>query len=280
MKLIADSGSTKTTWNLVKPDGSIQAFKTIGFNPYIIGTEDILREMKLSFPKDIDVPQIKDLFFYGSGASSPKMVEIVASAFREFFPNANVLVEHDLLGAARSICGRDAGVACILGTGSNSCYYDGESVVDNVRALGYILGDEGSGSYIGKQLIKDYLNHDMGEDIRVRFDEAFNLDPLEILDRVYKQPFPNTFLASFASFVSTNQNHDYCKSLITNAFRDFRDKHVLKYSQASSNPVNFVGSVAFHNLDLLKVVFEEESDLEVGTVIKDPIEGLVKYHKA
>ncbi len=279
MKLIADSGSTKTTWNLIDSHDQVQSFGTIGFNPYIIGSDDILREMNLSFPKNIDPKTIHELHFYGSGASSPKMVEIVASAFRRFFENANIVVEHDLLGAARSICGREPGVACILGTGSNSCYYDGTHIKKNVRALGYILGDEGSGSYIGKQLIKDYLNLEMDQDIRDKFDKTFGIDDLEILDRVYKQAFPNTFLASFASFVSENKSNSYCRNIILNAFKDFRDKHVLKYESAKSNPINFVGSVAYHNIDLLKEVFETEVGLTIGTVIKDPIDGLLQYHR-
>jgi glucosamine kinase len=284
MILIADSGSTKTDWRLIDNDKKIHQFSTLGFNPYFQSTEDIskeLREKLLPAIQGAITPKFTDpkpeVHFYGAGCSSETKCKIVHDAIIVNFPGAQVHVEHDLLGAARAVCGREAGIAAILGTGSNSCYYDGNDIVENVDSLGFILGDEGSGAYIGKKFVQDYLNKEMPAAISQRFFERFGLKKEDILDAIYKKPMPNRFLASFSKFIYQNLKEQYIIDLVANAFRDFFDKHICKYPKHREVQFHCVGSVGFYYSNILRAVAQEKG-VAPGRIIETPIAGLTLYH--
>ena len=283
MKLIADSGSTKTDWRLIDDEGQIHQAKTEGLNPFFKTTMDCsetLEEVLLpqfKFPsllKKVDL----EIHFYGAGCSSAAKCLVVERAFKQVFNKATVEIEHDLLGAARALCGHSPGIAAILGTGSNSCYYDGKEVVQNVTALGYILGDEGSGAYIGKKLIKDYLDKELPESVVERFEKRFDFTKDEILDKVYQDSLPNRFLASFSKWVyQIRDKEEYAQELISWSIGAFLDKHICKYKNHKEVELNVVGSVGYFHSRTLKVLAEERG-IKVGKVLETPIAGLVLYH--
>lgn len=283
MILIADSGSTKTDWRLVDDNKKIHQLSTTGFNPYFQDTEDISKELRENLLPAISsaLPGFTgndlEIFFYGAGCSSEAKCAIVHKAIKENFPSAAIEVDHDLLGAARAVCGREEGIASILGTGSNTCYYDGEKIVENVASLGFILGDEGSGAYIGKRFVQDFLNKEMPLAISQRFYERFKLTKEDILDAVYKQPRPNKFLASFSKFIYQNQKEQYIIDLVAQCFRDFFDKHICKYEKHKEVQMHCVGSVGFYYSNILRAVAVEKG-VAVGRIIETPIAGLTLYH--
>lgn len=281
MILIADSGSTKTDWRLIVDKNNIQEAYTEGFNPYFKTVEQIvqsltdvlLRQFITKNPLDVE-----EIYFYGAGCSSDDKKQVVREALITVFTNADVIVEHDLLGAARGVCGAHAGIAAILGTGSNSCYYDGNEVVENVPALGYVLGDEGSGAYIGKELLKGYLNNEMEGAVLQKFEMKFQPSIEEILDRVYKEPLPNRYFATFCKWVGEEvENERYLQELVKDSFDAFFKKHICKYENHDKLPLNVVGSIAYHFMHLLHQV-AEKNNVKLGKVIKSPISGLVTYH--
>jgi N-acetylglucosamine kinase-like BadF-type ATPase len=203
---------------------------------------------------------------------------VIEHAFEKVFTNADFYIEHDLLGAARSSCGNSEGIACILGTGSNSCFYDGKLVTDHIFSLGYFFGDEGSGAYMGKQLLTSYLHNELPEDLMKTFQAGHNLSNENILDAVYNKPAPSRFLASFSTFISDNRNHPFINELIRNNFRNFYKYQVACYPRHKEVPVNFVGSVAYHYQDILHEI-GEEFGITIGKVIQAPIDGLVDFHR-
>ena len=281
MILIADSGSTKTDWRLIVDKDNVQEAYTEGLNPYFKTTEEVQQTINevllLQFitknPKEIDA-----VYFYGSGCSSDDKKEIIERALKSVFTNANIVVEHDLLGAAIGVCGTQAGIAAILGTGSNSCYFDGEKVVVNIPALGYVLGDEGSGAYIGKEVLKGYLNKEMGDTLLQKFELKFQPSIEVILDRVYKEALPNRYFASFAKWVGEEvENEKYLQEIVRKALDAFFKKHICKYENHSELPLNVVGSIGYHFMHILHQV-AEKNNVKLGKVIKSPISGLVKYH--
>lgn len=280
MYIIADSGSTKTTWCLIKNGKAEGTYKTIGLNPYFQTSASIQKELEAELIGKIDCSQIEAIYFYGSGCSSPYLNEIVEKGLKTVFDNALITIEHDLIGAARALCGTEAGIACILGTGSNSCYYDGQQIVEGTRALGYILGDEGGASYIGKLFIKAYLDNELPKDVLTLFNQTYpEVNPVDVLDKVYKQEMPNKYLASFASFVGKHQSHKFLKQLVRSSFVAYMDRHISKYEYHKSVPIHFVGSVAVNNQALLKEVLSSYGCV-MGRVEKEPITGLIRYHSA
>jgi glucosamine kinase len=277
IKLIADSGSTKAEWCLLNGKARKTLF-TQGISPYFLSSaqiEDVLRKELLPGLKKA---QPAEVHYYGTGCSNAENVKIVKQAIKKVFPGATVNVNHDLLGAAKALCGNNRGVACILGTGSNSCYYDGKKVVKNSPGLGYILGDEGSGAYLGKKVIQYYMYKTFDADLMDRFEAKYHVTADEILDAVYKKPLANRYLASYTGFLVENRGHFMVENIIEDGLNDFFFNHVYKYRESWTMPVNFVGSVAYGFKDVLKEMCASY-ELQLGIVLKNPMDGLVKYHR-
>jgi N-acetylglucosamine kinase-like BadF-type ATPase len=282
MILIADSGSTKTDWRLIDRNNKEYKFNTVGFNPFFQDSTMIANELnQLLGPEVSNITQTTNeelsIYFYGAGCSSNEKCNIVKAALTNVFPKAIVEVDHDLLAAARSLLGKKEGIAAILGTGSNSCHFNGEKIISNVASLGYILGDEGSGAFIGKHFIQDYLNKDLPDNIAAHFYETYNLSKENILDAVYKQPMPSRFLASFSKFINQHKNENYFVDLIEYNFEQFFRKHICKYEKHRELELSCVGSVAFYYSDILRSVAERKN-VTIGKIIESPITDLTSYH--
>lgn len=278
MILIADCGSTKTDWCFTEGGETVRRVFTGGMNAVLL-TEDEIRQ-KIA---DELLPQTEGLmpdvvYFYGAGCLAPEICGNVARAIAQNFPSAKTIeVYTDLLAAARALCGRQPGIACIMGTGSNSCYYDGEKICDNVSPLGYILGDEGSGAVLGKLLVGDVLKRQLPEALCEKFLTQYGLDRLSIITRVYKEPAANRFLASLSPFLLENISEPAVRNLVLTSFKAFFRRNVLNYKAAAALPVSFVGSIAWHYRPLLEDA-AAACGLSVGTILKSPMEGLVAYH--
>lgn len=277
MILIADSGSSKTDWSVLHADRKISQHRGVGFNPYYQTALEMAVEMKDQFLVNLG-SDIQAVYFYGAGCSKEDKVSQVKDALSEVFQNAQIHVDHDLEAAARATCGHQAGIACILGTGSNSCDFDGKQIIATRPAPGFILGDEGGGGYIGKKLLMDFIHDEMPLDIKKEMIDRFQLDVATILDNVYRKPFPNRYMASFCPFVSELKSDSYCYLLFYNAFQDFFNKHIFKYQDFAKKPVNFVGSIAYFNSDILRKA-ASDSGIHVNIIIETPIAGLTLYHQ-
>jgi N-acetylglucosamine kinase-like BadF-type ATPase len=275
--LIADSGATKAEWCLLNNNRKKTIF-TPGLSPYFLTTdaiEDLVRQQLAAKIKNITVDAI---FFYGTGCANPENARSVKKALLRVFPEAKVAVNTDLMGAARAVCGRQKGIACILGTGSNSCFFNGKTIVKNSPGIGYVLGDEGSGAYLGKKVIQYYMYDTFDEDLRARFDAKFVTTPTEILDNVYKKPLPNRYLAGFTMFLAENRGHFMVENIIEDGLNDFFFQHLNKYNEVWKYPVNFVGSVAAGFKDVIQNLCASY-EFELGTVLKNPMQGLAEYHR-
>lgn len=285
MILIADSGSTKTIWYLspnpspIGEGNKAVRFTTSGFNPFFWTTPDIVNEIKRKCPRNIihHPSSIKHIFFYGSGCSSPARNKIISLALKKVFPKAKAEVRHDLMGAARALFGNEKGIACILGTGSNSCLYDGKEIIKRIGGIGYVLGDEGGGAHIGLALIKALLNDELPENIQKKFLKEYAISKSKIIESVYNKKHPNRFLAIFAKFIRTHIDNAFLRALVHNCFEQFVDKHICKYENHKQIPVGFVGSIAFHFKDILTETAKEKNII-LNKIIKSPIDELVKYH--
>jgi len=274
--LIADSGSTKTEWCLLV-DNKKKKILTQGLSPYFFNLQQIAEILKKELLPKLKNAIPDEIFFYGTGCSNPANAAIVKKAIKTFFPESAIKVDHDLAGAAKALCGNEKGIACILGTGSNSCYYNGKRIVKNSPGLGFVLGDEGSGAYLGKKVIQYYLYNTFDEDLMERFKAKYQTDSSEILEAVYKKPLPNRYLAGFAIFLAENRGHFMIENIIEDGFNDFFFNHVYKYRESWTMPVNFIGSVAFGFKDILKEMCNTY-ELQLGKVLKNPMDGLVRYH--
>ena len=277
MILIADSGASTTDWRILDGQGKIEQAQTIGFNPYYQPIEQFDREIREVLVPQIK-PDIKKIFYYGTGCSSDKNRKLIRNVLEVFFPEAHIEIWHDLLAAARALCGTEEGIACILGTGANSCYYDGTKIVDNVTSLGYILGDEGSGAYLGKKIVADYLRKDLPEKLWDQFKKRFPFDRDEILDRVYTQEMPSRFLGSFSHFIFQHVKEPYCYKLVYDSFGEFFEKNVMKYNRHDKIKAHFTGSVAFYFSDILRQVAIDKVII-LKNVLESPIAGLTLYHQ-
>jgi glucosamine kinase len=277
MILIADGGSTKTDWRLIKEGREYKQVQTPGFNPYLVGSDEIEEILWKELQPYIDNTAVSAVYYYGAGCSTPVKNMIVETAFEKIFPNARIYVSHDLLAAAHALCGDEEGIAAILGTGSNSCYYDGKEIKDGIFSLGYFFGDEGSGAYLGKQLLTAYLHNELPADITQKLKDEYPISRESMLDAVYTKPAPSRFLASFSRFINTNREHPYIYNLITEAFRAFYKYQICCYTRHKDVPVHFVGSVAYHYKDILTTI-GLELGIKTGKFIKAPIDGLVEYH--
>ena len=276
IKLIADSGSTKAEWCLL--DGKKKkSFDTQGMSPYFLNGDQIESVVNLELKPKLKGIEPAEIFYYGTGCSNPNNIKTVKKALLKVFPKAAISVNHDLMGAAKALCGDEKGVACILGTGSNSCYYNGKKIVKNSPGLGFILGDEGSGAYLGKKVVQYFLYNTYDPDLMDRFNAKYNTNAVEILEAVYKQPLPNRYLAGFVSFLVENRGHFMIENIIEDGFNEFFFHHVYKYKESWTMPINFIGSVAFGFKDVLKDMCNTY-ELQLGKVLKNPMEGLIRYH--
>ncbi|GGK84256.1 BadF/BadG/BcrA/BcrD ATPase family protein [Rufibacter glacialis] len=279
MILIADSGSTKTAWRVLDTQGEAGQAHTVGFNPYYQNTAEIAQTLQESLlPQLTSYGSPQEIHFYGAGCSAPDKKAIVAAALSSLFPAADVQVHHDLEAAARALCGHQEGIACILGTGSNTCLYDGKQIVQNVPNLGFILGDEGSGGYMGKLLVQAFLNLEMPTDVHQAFMDRYNTNRDEIVDHVYSKPYPNRYMATYAKFLFDHQQHPFIHGLITKCFSDFFEKTVVKYPDYQHKETHFVGSIAFYFKDILLAVAKQYG-IAVGKILESPIAGLSLYHQ-
>jgi glucosamine kinase len=276
IKLIADSGSTKTEWCLL--DGKKKSIiNSQGMSPYFISearmADIIIAEVLPSLKKAV----VEEIYYYGTGCTNPKNARMVKRVLKKIFPSATVKVDSDVAGAAKALCGNEKGIACILGTGSSSCYYNGKKIAKNNPGLGFILGDEGSGAYLGKKVVQYFLYNTFDEDLRARFDAKFVTNASEILDAVYKKPLANRYLASFAIFLSENRGHYMVENIIEDGFHDFFYAHVYKFRESWNYPVHFTGSIAFGFKDVLTEMCSSYQ-LELGNILRNPMEGLITYH--
>lgn len=276
MQLIADSGSTKVDWRAIKEDGSVIEISTEGINPVFQTREQILDIFNTKLVPVLG-NGVKEIYFYGAGVVSPEVCGALSGYFKEVFPESECFAASDVLAAARALCGHKPGIACILGTGSNSCMYDGKDIVKNVRAGGFILGDEASGGYLGKRLISDFIKGLLPKEIEDVFVERYGLDYMAIVQKVYRESLPSRFLASFSPFLNEFKEHPYIHNLLRSSFYEFFKRNIVHYDY-QNNEVNFVGSIAYY----YRPIIEESAaaqGMKVGKIIKSPIDGLVEYHK-
>lgn len=277
MILIADSGSTKTDWCIVENGVPLQQIFTKGTNPFFQSEEEISNEIATALLPQLQTNELDAVYFYGAGCGFPDKIETMHRAISKHLKvKGEVEVSTDMLAAARGLCGHNAGIACIMGTGSNSCYYDGKDIVTNVSPLGFILGDEGSGACLGKLLVGDLLKNQMTPELKEKFLTQFSLTPADIIDRVYRKPFPNRFLASLSPFLFQNLNEPCIRTLVLDSIKAFLKRNVMQYDY-QHNKVHFIGSVAFYYKELLAEA-AQETGIQLGTIIKSPMEGLIEYH--
>jgi glucosamine kinase len=277
MILVADSGSTKCDWMFMGITKMPRVIESAGLNPYFLKKEQIVREVKKTF-KDHTLTKFTHVYFYGSGCSSEVLKDVLRLALAEVFTEAKIHVSHDLDAAAIATCGNKEGIACILGTGSNACYWGGKTILPQIPTfgLGYILGDEGSGMHMGKLLLKAYFYNEMPINIRLFFES--NMDSRDkITESVYQKANPNVYLASYAKFLGENINFKYIESIVLASFREFFSTHIVKYGKHKTVPVNFVGSIAFVFQNQLHQV-AKEFKVNIGTIIKQPIQNLFDFH--
>ena len=277
MKLIADSGSTKTTWVVLDGLRVKQTIATIGLNPYFHNSESVESVIRADLSPFLVEDHIREVHFYGAGCSTDFNNQMISDAIHLFFRKAKVFVYHDILGAARALFGDGSGIACILGTGCNSCYFNGSTTVSKVDSLGYLFGDEGAGSYLGKLFMGAYLKKELPDDLREAFEKQYGLTLEDILNSLYNRPSPNRFLASFSIFLSPNRDHPFVRELLNRSFRDFFTAHIRKYEQYQSQPVGFIGSIASSYREVLGEVAAGEG-VRITRVLSSPVEGLIEYH--
>jgi N-acetylglucosamine kinase-like BadF-type ATPase len=280
MILIADSGSTNTSWCLIPNNEGIERvlFTTEGYNPYFVTQDYIVESLRKNLPESYDWNQVQKVGFYGAGCSENKY-EFIRDSLKVIFKNADIDVAMDLHAAARALLGNKSGFAAILGTGTNSCTYDGESIVKNIDSLGFILGDEGSGAYTGRKLLRDYLRGDMPQEIEKLFIETYKTSAEEIFENVYEKPFPNKYCASFCPFIREHLRYSsWLENMVKDSFRDMFRNIITKYPNYQDYKFNCVGSIAFHFKSTLAEICSEFG-MPIGIILQSPVDGLVDYYK-
>ncbi|MCC9168267.1 BadF/BadG/BcrA/BcrD ATPase family protein [Pontibacter harenae] len=278
MILIADSGSTKTDWRMIDADSMLEQVYTLGFNPMYQEADEIQNVLETTLLPQLINKTPSEIHFYGAGCSSPDRNKRVEDALSHLFPSAVIYVDHDLLAAARAACGQETGIACIAGTGSNTCLYNGKDVVDNVPSLGFLLGDEGSGAYMGKLLISAYLYRELPEELARTLQNRYNLTKNGILEELYGSSMPSRYMASFAKFMHEKRKNPVIHAMIYENFTLLFERHISKYDGFPDLPVNFVGSVAHYFSEELKQVAKKYG-VNINRIIGSPSEGLVEYHQ-
>jgi glucosamine kinase len=275
--LIADSGSTKCEWCLLH-GGKKKILETQGISPYFLNSDEIQEIIRTELYPALGNYRVDKVYYYGTGCAGPANRKIVRNAIRQFFLHAEIFVDHDLMGAAIALCGSSRGIVCNLGTGSFSCYFDGKKILKSRPGLGYVLGDEGSGAYLGKKVLQHYLYKIFDEELRNKFDAKYATTALEILERVYKMAFPNRYLASFALFLAENRGHYMVENIIEDGINDFFFIHLSRYEEGRKVVVHFVGSIAYAFRDILQDL-GLRYELKIGRILQKPMDGLIQYHK-
>lgn len=276
VKLIADSGATKCEWQLLD-GGKKKKILTQGISPYFLTGEQIIALLQKELLPKLKDAAVEEVYYYGTGLSNPNNVQLIKNVLKKLFPAAHREVNHDMFGAARALCQHEKGMACILGTGSNACFYNGKKIVKDSPGLGYVLGDEGSGAYLGKKVIQYFLYKTFDEELMARFNARFATNSVEILENVYKKPLPNRYLASFAVFLAENRGHYMVENIVEDGLNDFFFQHLYKFRESWTMPIHFTGSVAFGFKDVLKDLCGTY-ELELGRVLKNPMQGLIEFH--
>lgn len=274
--LIADSGSTKCEWCLIE-NKKKKKILSQGISPYFLKSEEIQAVVRKEVLPKLKNTVVDELYFYGTGLSAPSNIRLLESSLKKVFPGTHIKAGTDILAASRALCGNSKGIACILGTGSNSCYFDGKKITKNSPGLGFILGDEGSGAYLGRKVIQHYLYKTFDEDLNFAFEKKYSTSAEEILNAVYRMPLPNRYLASFSVFLSENRGHFMIENIIEDSFNDFFFQHLCKYRESWLYPVHFTGSIAYVFRDVLKSICHSY-EMELGNIYRQPMEGLIKYH--
>lgn len=280
-QLIADSGSTKTDWRVVDDSGQTRTIHTDGINPYYQNTEQIINTLQTQLLPQLagEANAITDLFFYGAGCANPTVNQRVADALCISLPALQtVAVESDMLGAARGASGHEPGIVCILGTGSNACCYDGQAITRGIQSLGFWLGDEGSGGYLGKTLVRDFFQNQLPPDLHDAFQTRYTLDRATLLDNAYQKPYPNRYFAGFTPFLSENIRHPHVVDLLDGAFTRFLTIYVCPFPEARQLPIHFVGSIAEYFAEPLTNAVKQVG-LTMGRILKAPADRLVEYHR-
>ena len=277
MILVADSGSSKTDWLLAIPQQEAQQFRTAGLNPYFLSEKEIVKILQDQATDIIaHTADITEIYFFGAGCSSPDRHEIVSNALSQLFPKAFISIDSDLLGSAYATCGHEKGLCCVLGTGSNISFFDGEDIHAGKHGLGFVLGDEGSGTWFGKALITDFLYGNMPEDISKKFNETYHLTREAVIQNVYQKPRANSYLASFSKFLSEIRDTDYAQNLLQSGLLEFIETNIKSYPQYNKYKCNFVGSISYVFADELHALCKTHG-VRAGKIIKQPIHDLLQF---
>lgn len=276
MILVADSGATKISWRAIGADGQVRQYETEGISA-IFGTDESIRANLQALADQLGEPVAK-VWFYGAGLVGGKETERVLACLQSVFAGAECETASDLIAAARALCGRKPGFACIMGTGSNTCFYDGEKIAAHVNSGGYIIGDEGSGADLGKTLISNHIKGMLPAEISRELLEQHGLDYMTVVSRVYREQYPSKFLASFAPYIASHMDHPYIKQMVMDRFKAFLERNIAQYEDCRSYPVNFVGGVAWSFRESLEEAVRE-AGMIMGTIMRGPIDALVQYHK-
>jgi glucosamine kinase len=269
MILVGESGSTKTSWRLVYPDRIVELVNTAGVNPALMSGDEIESVIRPVLAElHSVVPDV--VHFYGAGCGSDKLRMNMAYALNNVFESESIVVESDLIGACLALCGSAPGIVGIMGTGSNSCYWGGNSILEQTPSLGFILGDEGSGSALGIRLMSDFLKRQMPIDLQLKFHSMYDVSPEIAIERVYKSPFPNRYLAGFSHFISANIENEYCQNLVENSFNLYFERNLKNYSVLGKASLSFTGSIAFVFQNQLRNVCAAH-DVSIQKIVKEPI---------
>lgn len=274
--LIADSGSTKTEWVLVNQEGQ-EFFKSDGLNPYFRTHGQLSEAIKNGVKNSLKNTQVDEIFFYGSGSGNESRKAILQNAIRENFPGSEIHIESDMLGAAIACFGKKEGVACIMGTGSNSCVYDGEKIVKSIPSLGFVFGDEGSGGYFGKRILNAYYYKTMPEDLRNALEETSDMSLESVLHKIYEEPQANRFVASFSKILGDYRDHPFIKNMVRKGFEAFADKQLGYFEESKEKEIGFVGSIASVYQEILEDVLAERG-MDLAIVVRKPLDRLVDFH--
>ena len=279
MKLLVDSGSTKADWISIDETGKILfTTQTLGLNPEVLNKEEIISRVNDRFDIYFNKENVTHLFFYGAGCGTDRMKNFLTEVFKEYFPNATVLVHEDTYAAVYATTPKnEKAIVCILGTGSNCSYFDGKILHQKVQSLGYIAMDDCSGNQFGRQLIRDYYFSKMPKKLAVEFAKTYDLDPDVIKHQLYKEPNPNAYMATFAKFLILHKDEDYCQKLVRKDMQVFVDNYITQYENCKDVPIHFIGSIAFYLKEELKEVLESNG-LKIGNVLRRPIDGLIEFH--
>ncbi|MEG1499426.1 MAG: hypothetical protein RRX93_08390 [Bacteroidales bacterium] len=276
---IVDSGSTKTEWCFINESGEEKRILTCGLNPYFVNSDTMKECLEKEIYPFIDNRKVKQLFFFGSGCAQAEMRLILNNPLEDFFPCADIQVESDLLGASLALCGTQAGLVAVLGTGSSTCFFDGTQITERLPSLGFVLGDEGSGARIGISLLSDYLNERMPENLRKFFALRYPISIPEILNHIYKKESPNRFLGEFASFATDYLSDPYIENLLKGAFDSFFQKQVLRYPQVKEYPLYIIGSTAYYGRRIIEEI-ASCYQIKIAKIEQSPMAGLLKYYQS